>query len=60
MPGAAESAERLLELGDFGTAEELAMRENARDGVVHRAAEAAALGGNVDERNGIGAQMLIH
>ena len=60
MLGAAEGRERGLELRHFRAVDELAMREHARDRLIDRFAEPAALRGDVDEGNGFGTQMLVH
>ena len=48
---AAECRQFGLERTHFRALDELAMRQDARDGVIDGAAEAAALGGDVDERD---------
>ena len=48
---AAECRQLGLERAHLRSLDELAMREHARDGVVDGAAETAALGGDVDERD---------
>ena len=62
MPRAAESGELGLERTDFGTLDELAMRQNTRHRVIDRAAKPAALGRDIDERDRLlfHADMLIH
>ena len=60
MLGAAVSGKRGLERGHFRAIDELAVRQHARDRLLHRRAEPAALGGDVDERNVFGAQLLVH
>ena len=62
MLGAAEGREVGLERAHFRPLDELAMVEHAADRVVDGAAETAALGGNVDERDraAVEAGMLIH
>ena len=63
--GVARAAER-REVGfdrvHLGPEDELAMAEHARDRIVDRAAEPAALGGNVNERDWtvVHADLLIH
>ena len=52
VAGAAELGERRFERPHLGTENELAVLEHARDRGVDPAAEPAALGGNVDERDG--------
>ena len=60
MPGSAEVGECGLELGHFRTVDELAMREHAGNRLIDRAAEPAALRGDVDEGYGFWTQMLVH
>ena len=62
VPRAAERRKLGLERAHFGSLDELAMRQHARDRVVDGAAEAAALGGDVDERDRLlfKASVLIH
>ena len=62
MPRPAECRQLGLERTHFRTLDELAMRKDARNGVVDGAAEAAPLGGDVDERDRLvfKARVLIH
>ena len=62
VPRPAECRQLGLERTHFRTLDELAMRKDARDGVVDGAAEAAPLGGDVDERDRLvlKARVLIH
>ena len=52
--------ERRLQRGHFRTVDELAMGEHAGDRLIDGFAEPAALRGEVDERNGFWAHMLVH
>jgi hypothetical protein len=49
-----------FELGDFRTVNELAVRHHTADRVVERSAETTALRAEVNKRNGIEAEMLVH
>ena len=51
MAGAAEGGELVLERTHLGAENELAMLDDARDRLVDARRQAAALGGEIDERN---------
>src|SRR5258707_167019 len=60
MPAAAESGELGLELRHFRTVDELAMGKHARDRLVDGFAEPTTLRGDVDQRQGLWTQLLVH
>ena len=62
VAGAAERRELGLEGAHLGAEDKLAMRQHPRHGVIDGAAEPAALGGDVDERDRplVQASVLIH
>ena len=62
MARAAERRELAFQRAHFRSEDELAMRQHARHRIIDGAAEAAALRGNVDERDRplVEAGMLIH
>ena len=62
MPHAAKCGKLGFERADFGTLNELAMRQHAGHRVIDRTAKTAALGRDIDERDRLlfDARVLIH
>ena len=60
MAGAAERGELGLERAHLGAEDELAVIDDARDRLVDARRQAAALGGEIDERNRRQARVLVH